>query len=195
MAFIDEKYILRRVSEGDENAFSTLFNHYRPILFRYVLPILKSDDLASDTCQEIFIKIWEDRENLSEINSFQPYLLTVGKNHSLNVLKKMLSEQRTLASFVANYNEANHGLEETLQFEEYNRFITKTLQTLSPQSRQVFQLCRQKGLSYDEAADILGISRNVIKKHMVKAMRVLRLAVVRDLGIAFSTLLVMKIFS
>lgn len=195
MILLNEHYLLRRVAEGDEKAFSTLFCHYNPILYRFVVPILKSSDVARDACQEIFIRIWEDRQRLPDVNSFRHYLLTVGKNHSLNTLKKTLSQERALASFVANYNEANHELEEKLQFEEYSRFITQVLQTLSPQSRQVFQLCRQKGMSYDEAADVLGISRNVIKKHMVKSMRILRLAVERDLGIAFCTFLAMKILS
>ncbi|PWJ53896.1 RNA polymerase sigma-70 factor (ECF subfamily) [Dyadobacter jejuensis] len=187
MAMTNEQQILRLVGEGDEKAFSTLFYHYHPVLYRFVLPILKSPDLAGDACQEIFIKIWLDRDKLSEIHSFRSYLLTVGKNHSLNLLKKFLSEEKTLSNFLLNYNEVNHEPEERLQFEEYNQFIQQVLQVLSPQSREVFRLCRQKGLSYDEAAGIMGISRNVIKKHMVKSMRTFRIAIEKDLGIAFTT--------
>ncbi|WP_221392451.1 RNA polymerase sigma factor [Dyadobacter sp. NIV53] len=185
MAFLNEQFVLGCVADGDEKAFSGLFNYYNPVLFRFVFPILKSEDLAKDCCQEIFIKIWEDRGKLTDVRSFRPYLLTVGKNHSLNTLKKVFSEEKTLATFVAGYNDADHGLENRIQYEEYSRFITSILETLTPQSRQVFQLCRQQGKSYDEASEILGISRNVIKKHMVKSMRILRLAVERDLGIAF----------
>lgn len=189
MAFLNEQYILRQVVEGDAKAFSRLFDYYNPVLLRFVITILKSADLAKDSCQEIFIKIWEDREKLSDVRSFRNYLLTVGKNHSLNALRKAFSEEKTLATFVAGYNEADHNLEDSIQFEEYNRFIISVVDTLTPQSKQVFQLCRQQGMSYDEAAEVMGISRNVIKKHMVKSMRILRLAVERDLGIAFPAFL------
>lgn len=189
MSFLNESCILKQISEGDERAFSEIYFIFKPDLYRLVYKILKSSDLTNDTCQDIFIKIWEDRHKLTEVHSFKNYLLVTGKNHSLNVLKKVLSEEKRLSVFVSNYNEADNGIEENFQSDEYQRFLQSVLSTLTVQSRRVFQLCRQQGMSYEEAAETMGVSRSLIKKHMVKSMKILRVAVERDLGIACSFLI------
>jgi len=182
----DERSLIRQISQGDEKAFSEMYDRYRPVLYRFVFNILKSADLTNDSCQEIFIKIWEDRTRLHEVMSFKYYLLTVGKNHSLNVLKKVISEEKTLSDFISNYSEVNNEVEEKMQSDEYQEFINSVLVTLTPQSRKIFQLCRQQGMSYDEAAIVMGVSRNMIKKHMIRSMKIFKIAVEKDLGIAFS---------
>jgi len=193
--YTDEKSLIRHVSQGDPKAFSEIYDRYKPALYRFVFNILKSADLTNDTCQEIFIKIWEDRTKLEEVLSFKYYLLTVGKNHSLNVLKKVLQEEKTHAIFIRNYIEINNEIEEKMQFDEYQDFINSVLLTLPPQSRKIFKLCRLQGMSYDEAALIVGVSRNIIKKHMVKSMKVFRVAVEKDLGIAVNVLSAMSFFA
>jgi RNA polymerase sigma-70 factor (family 1) len=189
MSFHNESSILKKISEGDEKAFSQIYSTFKPDLYRLVYKILKSSDLTNDTCQEVFIKIWEDRHKLTEIYSFKNYLLVAGKNYSLNVLKKVISDEKKLTSFIRNYNDEHNGIEDKIQSEEYQRFLQATLATLTPQSKKVFNLCRQQGMSYDEAADSMGVSTSLIKKHMIRSMKILRSAVERDLGIAFSFIL------
>jgi len=186
-SYNDEKVILRQIAQGDEKAFSEIYDRYKSILYRFVFNILKSADLTNDSCQEIFIKIWEDRNKLNDVMSFKYYLLTVGKNHSLNTLKKVLSEEKTHSAFISNYNEVNNELEEKLQYDEYQEFINSVLITLTPESRRIFELCRQQEMTYDEAAVVMGVSRNIIKKRMIKSMKVFKVAVEKDLGIAFNT--------
>ncbi|REA63465.1 RNA polymerase sigma-70 factor [Dyadobacter luteus] len=185
----DEKSFVRKIVLGDQKAFSVVYDRYKPVLYRFVFNILKSDDLTNDTCQEVFIKIWEERAKLAEVNSFRYYLLTVGKNHSLNILKKILSEERNASLFIYSCNEISNDLEEQVESDEYQCFISSVLSTLTPQSRRVFMLCRQQGLSYDEAAETMGVSRNIIKKHMVRSMKIFRTAMQKDLGIAFNFLI------
>ena len=186
-SYNDEKVILRQIAQGDEKAFSEIYDRYKSILYRFVFNILKSADLTNDSCQEIFIKIWEDRNKLNDVMSFKYYLLTVGKNHSLNTLKKVLSEEKTHSAFISTYNEVNNELEEKLQYDEYQEFINSVLITLTPESRRIFELCRQQEMTYDEAAVVMGVSRNIIKKRMIKSMKVFKVAVEKDLGIAFNT--------
>jgi len=185
----DERSLVRQVSEGDEKAFSELYYRYKPVLYHFVFNILKSADQTNDSCQDIFIKIWENRTKLADVLSFRYYLLTVGKNHSLNTLKKILADEKMQSAFVSAYNERTNDLEDEIQSVEYKQFITSVFETLTPQSQRIFQLCRQQGMSYDEAAQVMGVSRNIIKKHMVRSMKIFRNAVEKDLGIAFHSLL------
>jgi RNA polymerase sigma-70 factor (ECF subfamily) len=84
---------------------------------------------------------------------------------------------------IINSYSPSDSLEEELQTKDYLAYLQSILVTLSPQSREVFRLCRQEYKTYDEAAEILGISRSAVKKHMIKSMKVLGDAVKRDLGI------------
>lgn len=191
MHYQNESAILKQIAEGDEKAFSKIYASYKPDLYRLVYKILKSADLANDTCQEVFIKIWEDRHKLTEVHSFKNYLLVAGKNHSLNVLKKVASEEKRLSGFIQNYSDAHNGIDDKVQSDEYQSFLHTILATLTPQSKKVFQLCRQQGMSYDEAAEDMGVSKSLIKKHMVRSMKIMRLAIERDFGIAFGFFLSM----
>lgn len=132
------------------------------------------------------MKIWEDRWTMQEVSSFKSYLFTVTKNHTFNMLKRAAVEDRIKGEVLRNYTVSKNDTEESFQAKEYQQFLQRVLDTLPPQSREVFKLCRQQEKSYDEAAQILGISSSAIKKHMVRSMKVLKFAVEKDMGIAFS---------
>lgn len=186
MTFSNERTLLNQLSMGDEKAFSKLYDLYQPSLHRFVYKFLKSPDLSNDICQEIFMKIWEDRQTIQEVNSFRSYLFTITKNHTFNTLKRAAVEDRVKADVVKSYRMSKNDTEDIFLTKEYQQFLQSVLDTLSPQSRNVFALCRQQGKSYDEAAQLLGISTSAIKKHMVQSMQKIKFAVERDIGIAFS---------
>ncbi|MBN8822372.1 RNA polymerase sigma factor [Spirosoma sp.] len=186
MTFPNENFLLNRMSTGDEKAFRKLYDFYRPDLYRFVFKFIKSNELSNDICQEVFMKIWEDRWAIQEVSSFKSYLFTITKNHTFNMLKRAAVEDRIKGEVLRNYTVSKNDTEESLQAREYQQFLQRVLDTLPPQSREVFKLCRQQEKSYDEAAQILGISSSAIKKHMVRSMKVLKFAVEKDMGIAFS---------
>ena len=186
MTFPNENFLLNRMSTGDEKAFRKLYDFYRPDLYRFVFKFIKSNELSNDICQEVFMKIWEDRWTMQEVSSFKSYLFTVTKNHTFNMLKRAAVEDRIKGEVLRNYTVSKNDTEESFQAKEYQQFLQRVLDTLPPQSREVFKLCRQQEKSYDEAAQILGISSSAIKKHMVRSMKVLKFAVEKDMGIAFS---------
>ena len=80
-------------------------------------------------------------------------------------------------------------MESAIHARDYSRYLEELLATLTLQSREVFKLCRQEGRTYNEATELLGITRHTVKKHMGRTMRVLGDSVERDLGISLSVLL------
>ncbi|MCX6218541.1 RNA polymerase sigma-70 factor [Spirosoma sp.] len=189
MIFPNESLLLAQLSAGDEKAFGKLYAFYHPSICRFIIRYIESADVANDICQEVFIKIWEDRHKLLDIKSFSAYLFAVTRNHTFNFLRRAAVENRIKTYVSSNYCLSKNDTEESLQLKEYQQFLQTTLDTLPPQSRTVFRLCRQQEKSYEEAAQILGISSNAIKKHMVKSMKVIRFAVKKDIGLAFSVLM------
>ncbi|MVM31661.1 RNA polymerase sigma-70 factor [Spirosoma sp. HMF4905] len=183
MTFLNERILLTQISTGNEKAFSKLYDFYRPGLYRLVYKFIKSPELSDDICQEVFMKIWEDRFTIREINSFKSYLFAITKNHTFNFLKRAAVEDRIKTDVLSRYCMSKNYTEEAILVNEYQHFLQAILDTLPPQSRAVFKLCRQQEKSYAEAAQILGVSNHAIKKHMVKSMKVIKYAVEKDMGI------------
>ena len=189
MNTFDEKQLLKRMSEGDTAAFSEIYNAYKPLAYRFVNRFLKSTSLSEEICQDVFLKIWEKREELLAVQSLKSYIFTVSKNQTFNLLKRSSLDRTIKAVIVSAYVQTQSPTEDKLHADDYMLYIEKVLNTLPAQSREVFRLCRQLGKTYDEAALELGISRNGVKKHMVRSLKVLKYNVQKDLGISLSVLL------
>lgn len=181
-ALENEMELLQQAATGDANAFARLYNHYRSLVYRFIYKYVKSPQLADDLSQEIFMKVWENNAALTDRQAFKSYLFTISRNHTLNFLKRAAIDTNAKSLILNSYTPAN-SLEEDLHTKDYMEYLQSILSTLTPQSREVFRLCRQEFKSYDEAATILGISRSAVKKHMIKSMKMLGDAVKKDLGI------------
>ena len=186
MAKIDEIALLNEVSLGDRDSFDALYNQYYSEIQRYVLKFVKTYDHTDDLCQEIFIKVWEKRAYLSEVAAFRPYLYKVAKNHILDFLRHAAVEQSLKESIIRSAGHNYNSVEDAFQSEEYRLYLAEVLNSMSPRNQEVFRLCRDMDYTYDEAAEALGISRNAIKKHMVKIIRLLKYSAQKSFGVSFS---------
>jgi RNA polymerase sigma factor (sigma-70 family) len=154
-----------------------------------LIRFLKSPDLTEYLTQEIFIKFWDKRSDLPQLESVKAYLFTMGRNYAFNFLKRAALDQTAKAEILKHYPAAGNSLENAIHSRDYKVYLDLLLSQLTPQSREIFRLCRQEGRTYEETAEILGISRNTVKKHMMRSMRILGDAVERDLGISLDLLL------
>jgi RNA polymerase sigma-70 factor (family 1) len=185
---LTDQELLLLLRNGDDTAFKHLYQRYHQPLYSFLHKFLKSAELTEDITQEIFIKIWNDRATLPQLMSVRSYLFTIGRNHAFNFLKRAGVDQHAKSEILKHYCTDSNSLENTIHARDYQRYLTKLLHELTSQDREVFRLCRQEGKSYDETAELLGISRNTVKKHMVHSMRVLSDAIERDLGISLTIL-------
>ena len=186
MILIDENTLMSEIANGNEKAFSRLYERYFPEIHRYVLKFVKSEEHADDICQEIFIKIWAGRETLISINSFKAYIFIIARNHSFNFLKHAAVEKTIQHEISRSILELKNETEEEFQTAEYLRYLEMMLSQMSVRSREVFELCRENGNSYNETAEQLGISNNAVKKHMVKTMKLLKFSVRKEFGLSFT---------
>jgi RNA polymerase sigma-70 factor (family 1) len=185
----DDRGLLIRLIKGEEDAFSALYDRYHTGVTLFIQQLVKSPALAEDLCQETFIRIWEARERLAEVQSFKAYLFTAARNHALSCLRRAASEQTLKGEIIRHFQELRNDTEEKMLTRAYLQHLNRVLEALPPQTRQVFRLCREQQHSYDEVAAQLGISRNAVKKHMVRSMKLLKAAAEKDLGISLGLLL------
>ncbi len=185
----DEKTLLTRLAAGEEDAFAGLFSHYQAPLTQYIIRFVKSPQLAEDLSQEVFLKIWLQRTKLPELQSFRAFLFIVARNHTLNTLEAASRDQGGMGEITRHALSLRNPTEDTVLNREYQEFLRRIIDSLPPRSREVFRLCREQQLSYEEVAARLGISRNAVKSHMVHSMKVLKTSVEKDLGIPLSLFL------
>ena len=186
----EENRLLTAAALGNEAAFAELYDHYSGGVETFIKRYLKSNQLSEDICQNVFVKIWEQRAQLSAVLEFNAFAFTIAKRQSLDFLKRAAIEQNALGIIISGYEHNSNQVEDWVKDQEYALFITDVLSRLPEQTRIIFNLCRQERKTYDEAAELLGISRSAIRKHMIRAMKVMGKAAENELGIPLSVLLI-----
>ncbi len=162
-----------RIQAGDKSALKALFElHYNGIcqtIHRYVADHALVEDLA----QEVFVRFWEKRQQITIAVSVQAYLRRMAVNEALGWLRR--NKRWEEEEFHPEMSAAlDYSAEEQYMHGEMERSIANAIDALPPKCRTVFQLSRFEELTYQEIADHMGISIKTVENQMGKALRLLR---------------------
>jgi RNA polymerase sigma-70 factor (family 1) len=161
--------------EGDKMAFAEFYNRYHKSVYRYLISLVKVPEIAEDLVHEIFLKLWDIRQKLEIKENFKGYLFWMCHNKAADTTKKLAGERmlkdELLFHYYQNFFVENHTPE---QQQRYDDLIEEALNSLSPQRRKVFELCKKQGKTYQQVADELQISTHTVKEHMSYALAALR---------------------
>lgn len=171
----DEPEILAKVADGDQGAFTALFKHYQGFVFSFSKRITSTDENAGEVVQDIFLKLWLNREKLSGIENFGAYLNRIVRNHSLNIVRRELQLYKTASQFKDSYSEMDNSTVMQLDLNETRDILNNAIAELSPQQRTVYELCHMQGLKYEEAAVKMNISPQTVNSYMKDALKKIRL--------------------
>jgi RNA polymerase sigma-70 factor (ECF subfamily) len=176
---VDIKYtdhnLFELIAKDNESAFSELFIRYDKRIYPFVLRMIKSASLAEEITQEIFIKIWNNRQKLTGIDHPEAYILTIASRHTLDHIKKRVNESKMLQRLSVVLNDStDNNTEEALLLRESAALIHRAVNQLPPQQKAVYELSRHEGMKYEEIAQQLNISPNTVRNHLVKALDFLR---------------------
>lgn len=169
-----EKEWLRQVAEGSEAAFKSLFDEYWDHIYTVAICLTKSVELAEDMVQEIFLKIWIKREQLTEVDQFGDYLFIVARNHIYNALKKEHKEHRLRQPVLEWFEGHRESPEQQLLFKESSQLIQQAIARLTPQQQAIYKMTREQGLSHEQVARELNISQNTVRNHIVNSLKIMR---------------------
>lgn len=162
------------MAAGDRIAFHSLFEQYRIPLFSFALEITRSPVDAEDIVQEIFIKIWEQRNRLAEVREARPYIYAMARNHTFDWLQKVARNDQLKDQLWANSHQDRPVTEEQVDARESQRLIEEAVSRLSPAKQQVFRLSREAGLDHQQIADRLGLSKSRVKNILVECLQFIR---------------------
>ncbi|MDR0765665.1 MAG: RNA polymerase sigma-70 factor [Odoribacteraceae bacterium] len=172
-----EKELLVHVSSGDERAFRLLFDLYQPKIYSFARYVTRSTFLAEEIVQEVFMKIWISRHELSGVEYFIAYLKTIARNVAANYLKRLAHERLILQHFSVGAPASRPVTDEDVIANELQRAIEDAIAALPPRQREIYLLHRQEYLKQEEIAKRLDISIHTVKEHIKKAIAAIRASV------------------
>lgn len=165
----DDKKWVKGLRKGKAECLQKLFHKYHHALYYHALDFVKSPQQAEDIVQEVFVKVWEKRNQLKPELSFKAYLFCITKNHVINQLQKISREMKA-KQYITHHTVTYHNqAEEQVIYADYEAIAQKALNELPAKRKMVFTLHRIEGRKYDEIAAQLNISKNTVRDHVVKA--------------------------
>lgn len=185
----NEKDLLLRVAEGDEIAFRAIYDHYRKKIYALGLLLTHSESQAQELVQDVFMKIWEKREKLREIDYFNAWLRTIARNTAINYLRARAMEKLGLARLPV-HESGSCFTENDVADREYALLLQAAIRQLPLQQQKVYILHRQQGLRHEVIAQQLDISVLTSKKYMKLALHSIRIFLEHRMDTAVSLALI-----
>ncbi|RXK83611.1 RNA polymerase sigma factor [Filimonas effusa] len=170
---LSDMELLSRMAEGDANAFQKLFYQHWEKIFSIAVMYTKSEVLAEELVQDIFLKIWLHREKIQDQSNFQGYLFITARNHIYNKLRIKSQETEYRQELHAHFADSR-AADDLLILKQSQELIHQAVESLPPQQRKIFILSRYEGLTLEEIGAQMGISPLTARAHMRKALASLR---------------------
>lgn len=168
----EEYFLLRKLSEGNMSAMEVLYIRHAPQVKSFVSAILKDEADTEDLVQDIFLKVWEEREKICHAKSFRSYLFTMTRNMIYNKLKHENVRKKYNVMFKGR--SASHEIEGRIVTKDLLEHIQIELESLTEQQKVIYELSRQGDKTYKEIAEILDISPKTVQYHISNVLAKLK---------------------
>ena len=188
---MDERELVLRLIDGDEDAFCELYAAYKNRLLYFAMKFVKSREFAEDIFQDAFTVVWQSRRFINPDASFSSYLYTIVRNRILNQIRDMANEdklkEQILSHAVDSANETNN----KILFDDLKDVVSRALEQLTPRQREVFNMSRDLQMSHKEIAEALGVSVNTVQEHISVSLKVIRAYLTKYSGTSADILLIL----
>jgi RNA polymerase sigma-70 factor (ECF subfamily) len=187
----NETSLLKRVSEGDQSAFNVIYRFYLDRVYSLSYNILKKKHLADEVVQDVFTKFWQQGDSVSKIENLHAWLRTLTRNTTLKMLRHQVLLTRVNKEQNIDWQTHPYTPEDDIFFKDAKEILLAAISTLPPQQQKTYILCHINGLSYEEAARELQLSKLTVHSHMKQALRNIR----KFMSNYYTTMLLMAIFN
>ena len=163
---------LNALREGDEKAFEEIYlNYYNRTLY-FLTGLVKCEEDAKELTQEVFIKLWTNREKINPVRSVHNYMYTIARNAAFNFLKHKLIEINYTNEYSAGTETETS--EDILFAKETALLIEMTVERMPVQRQRIYKMSRNEGLENEEIAARLHISKKTVENQLSLALKELK---------------------
>lgn len=173
----NDQQLLDLLKNGDEAAFAEIYDRYSALLLIHADNKLHDGDEARDVVQDVFVRLWEKRDQINVSSNLSGYLYSTVRNQIFNMIK----HQKVISTYTKGLLDANTNnqiyADHLIREKQFAAMIETEIAALPPRMRQVFELRRLENLSNKEVAAKLGITELTATDQMKKAMKILRIRI------------------
>jgi len=183
---LSDAELVTLLNQGDQGAFSYIYNQYKATLYLHAMRTLKDGDEARDLVQEIFTNLWDKRTSFTLKTSMSSYLYGAVRNRVFNTIAHHNITSKYAKAIQSFLEKGEFITDNLIREKELSLIIEREINALPEKMREVFLMSRNTDLSHKEIGAKLGISDKTVKKQVVNAVRILRLKI--NLSIFFLNL-------
>lgn len=143
-------------------------------LFRFALRFLGNEEEAKDIVQEVFIRVWNGREQMQQVENWEAWCMRITRNLSLDRIRLINRKQTRPIEESLSIAHADLTPYQSTEMEENMQKITQMIDALPEKQRQVIHLRDVEGYSYQEICDILDLDMNQVKVTLFRARNAVR---------------------
>ncbi|WP_439698242.1 RNA polymerase sigma factor [Mucilaginibacter sp. AW1-7] len=180
----DDK-LVALLQQGNEQALKEIFTRYNKLLYSYAYKKLEDQEEAKDIVQDLFIRLWSNRESFLLKTSLPSYLFRAVRNRALDIFAHKKIKSDYVASFQEFIDLPQSTTDYLVREKDISALIDREIQSLPPKMREIFILSRKENYSHKEIAKKIGISEETVTKQIKRALKILRLRLKLILIIAF----------
>lgn len=170
-----DEQLLQQMADGERQAFTLLYRRYWEDLFVTAARALRGKEEAADVVQDVFLSLWNRRNELNLEGSLAAYLHTSVRYKCIHYIEKNITRRDYLVHFAEMIiSAASSNAELNLQVKEIEQTVNKTVAKMPPKMQEVYNLSRRQHLSYKEISDSMNISVETVKKHIHHALHLIR---------------------
>jgi RNA polymerase sigma-70 factor (family 1) len=171
---LEDHHLVMLLQKGNVAAFDSLFEVYSQKLFGFALKYFKNETEAEELVQDVFVKVWENRQTLKSELSFKSYLFTI----ALNQIRKYFNKKATSLRYLESLQNDPELIEShAIQEDDYEltlRQINLIIEQMPPRRREIFTKSKLEGKNSKEIASELNISAGTVDNQVSEALRFIR---------------------
>lgn len=171
---LSDAQLIELLKAGDHRSFTEIYNRYHALLYIYAYKKLQDQESAKDIIQEIYVQLWNSRNELTIQTTLSGYLYKAVLNRILNVFRHATITKEYISSFKDIIGNAPAQTDYRIRERDLKELIEKEINNLPDKMREVFQLRRQEYLSNKEIAERLNISEHTVHTQIKRALKILR---------------------
>jgi RNA polymerase sigma-70 factor (ECF subfamily) len=166
--------MLESLKHGDTKAFEAIYTVYKAKIYNFVLDVLYDKSMAKDITQNVFLSVWEHREEILPAGNFQSYLFTIAKNLVYRQTEKMLLAVRYKDYIRTHNSEGDNSLEEKIDADSLEKLIFQLIEQLPEARRRIFLMRFKEELNNKEIAASLSLSEANVEKQVSRSLAYIR---------------------
>jgi RNA polymerase sigma-70 factor, ECF subfamily len=168
--------IIGRIRQGDIKQFESLFRSSYASLVKYARTVVKDHDTAEEIVQDLFFRIWQNKEKIQIESSLNGYLFRSVHNRCLHHIEHLKVVERHEIEMSAEQSTTAESPADVLQYKELQAKIARTIEKLPEMCGKIFCMSRFEGLKYSEIAERLSVSIKTVEANMGRALKEFRKA-------------------